>query len=85
MAKGRFYSCLLNMRALNEVEVLAILEDLWIFSCSFQGMLIIESNTSNSVSWMSSSNERPSELNVYFKEISNMWAECQKQFGKCFS
>ena len=40
------------MRDSNEAEVLAILEALKIFSRSFKGRLIVESDSSNGISWV---------------------------------
>lgn len=46
----------------NEVEVLARLEALWLFSLSFQTKLIVESDSDNVVMWVSSLISKPWRL-----------------------
>lgn len=57
---------------LNEVEVVAILEFLWIFvSLSLQVCLIVESD-SYSISWVSSLAKFPWRFQFYFTEITSL-------------
>lgn len=51
----------------NEAKVLVILEALRIFSSSFLGNLIVESNYSNAISWMKSTNNRPWKFSIIFR------------------
>lgn len=56
------------MKDSNEVEVLAILEALRIFSLNFQGSAILESDLPNAISWMVS-RKCPWKLHFLFNEI----------------
>lgn len=42
-----------------EAEVQAILEGLWIFSVSFRGRLVVESDSSYAIGWISKVDESP--------------------------
>lgn len=53
----------------NEAEVLAIMKALWIFSVLFQGMLVVESDSSNVAGWVSKSQSRPWKFQFCFSEI----------------
>lgn len=50
----------------NEAEVLAILEALEIFSRLFQGSLIVESDSYNAISLVTSDKDEPWKLHYYF-------------------
>lgn len=57
----------------NEAEVLAILEALRIFSRSFRGLSIVESDSSNVISWVKDLLDKgPWRFHFYFKEIKSL-------------
>ena len=58
-----------GMKESNEAEVLAILQALQIFSSSFQGRLIVESDSSNAISWVTSQSVRSWQFHFLFMEI----------------
>ena len=59
------FSKSVGVRDSNEVEVLAILEALRIFSRSFMGSLIVESDSSNAFSWVTSSAVNPWKIQFF--------------------
>ena len=60
------------MRDSNEAEVLAILEALKIFSCSFKGRLIVESDSSNGISWVMRLVVKPWKFQPFLNEIQEL-------------
>lgn len=61
--------------------MLAILEAFRIYSCSFQDMLIVESDLSNAVQWVSH-RIQALEVWLYFKEIKEL-SSCLHVFFLC--
>lgn len=53
----------------NEAKVVAIFKALRVFVASFRACLIMESDTSNAVSWATSSSSTPSRFKFLFNEI----------------
>ena len=53
----------------NEAEVLAILEALWWFSRNFNGSLVVESDSSNAIAWLSNQKANPWKFHFLFNEI----------------
>lgn len=53
----------------NEAEVIAIFEALRIFFSSFSTKLVVESDSMNTISWISSSKSTPWRFHFYFNEI----------------
>ena len=69
ITKVKFCSCFLKMwvfRASNEAEVLAIEETLQCLSRSFHGSLIVESHSSNVISWVSNKKDQPMKSPIPF-------------------
>lgn len=58
-----------RIRDSNEAKVLAILEAPQIFSTSFQGSLMMESDSSNAISWEIHKVSRPWKILFCFNEI----------------
>lgn len=58
-----------GMKDSNEVEVVAILEALWILSSSFHENLIIKSDSSNAIFWESSLSADPWKFHFYLGKI----------------
>ena len=65
IARVRFYLCFLSSGCCesNEAEVLAILEALRCFSRLFHGELIVESDYSNAIAWVSNRKANPWKFN----------------------
>lgn len=63
----------------NQAEVSVILQAFCMLS-SFQGMLIVESYSSDTVFWVSSSDKVPWRILVYFKEIRSLASSNQVVF-----
>lgn len=53
----------------NEVEVLAILEGLYCFSRNFNGVFIVDSDSSNAIAWMTNQKSKGLSftINVHFR------------------
>eukprot|EP00268_Persea_americana_P044027 TRINITY_DN44462_c0_g1_i1.p1 TRINITY_DN44462_c0_g1~~TRINITY_DN44462_c0_g1_i1.p1 ORF type:complete len:100 (+),score=16.34 TRINITY_DN44462_c0_g1_i1:64-363(+) len=58
-----------GVRDSNEAEVLVILEALWCFSRMFRGSLIVESDSSNTIAWVSNRKANPWKFKFLFNEI----------------
>lgn len=63
----------------NEAKILAILEALHIFYSLYQQLLIVESDSSNAISWVTSFN-CPLKLQIYFNEIRHLASWSQVSF-----
>lgn len=70
----------MEIRNLNEAEVLAILKVLRVFSQSFQGSLIVESNSSNMNFWFSQDKCKPWKLHFNLNEIKFLASHLQVVF-----
>lgn len=53
----------------NEAKVLSILEALWLFFFFFHGRLIVESDSSNTIEWVSNQKVNPWKFQFHFNEI----------------
>lgn len=60
---------MLGVEDSNAVDVLAIMEELRIFSCSFDDKLIMESDSSNAIAWVINDKVKPWKLHFFFNEI----------------
>ena len=58
-----------GVRDSNEAEVLVILEALWCFSRMFRGSLIVESDSSNTIAWVSNRKANQWKFHFLFNEI----------------
>lgn len=65
--------------SVNQVEVSVILQAFCMLS-SFQGMLIVGSDSSDAVFWVSSSDKVPWRFHVYFKETRSLATSNQVVF-----
>lgn len=75
MVRGKSYSCFLKkveIRDLYEAELLAVLEELQIYSGCNQERLAVDSNSSNAVRWVSQEGSRLWKLQYYFNEIKHL-------------
>lgn len=63
----------------NEAKILSILEALRIFCSLYQQLLILESDSSNAISWVTSFNF-PWTLQIYFNEIRHLASRSQVSF-----
>lgn len=63
------FSKKMGMKDSNEVEVVAILEALWILSSLFHENLIIKSDSSNAISWASSLSVDPWKFHFHLVKI----------------
>lgn len=70
----------IGVRDSNEAEVLAILKAMRIFSSSFQGCLIMESDSSSSMSWVSHTESRPWKLHSCFNKIMSFFLDSMRSF-----
>lgn len=68
MIKERYW-CLSLSRDSNEGEVLDILEALRIYSSSFHGSLLVESDSLNAISWVLQDDSIPWKFHYYFHEM----------------
>eukprot|EP00268_Persea_americana_P021089 TRINITY_DN21101_c0_g1_i1.p1 TRINITY_DN21101_c0_g1~~TRINITY_DN21101_c0_g1_i1.p1 ORF type:complete len:199 (+),score=31.91 TRINITY_DN21101_c0_g1_i1:157-753(+) len=66
------FSKSVGVRDSNEAEVLAILEALRILSSSFQGCLIVESDSSNGISWVARSMVKPWKFQIFLNGIKGL-------------
>lgn len=67
----------------NEAVVMAILEAILIYSSSFQDKLIIESDSSNAISWVLLWNEGPSRFCFHFNDIKALSSLLQAFRANC--
>lgn len=58
-----------DLRESNEVDMLSTLKALMIFLYSFHGRVIVENDSTNAISWLTSMEEGRWKLNFYFNEI----------------
>ena len=63
------FSKSVGIRDSNEAESLAILEALRIFSTSFHGPLLVESDSTNAVGWLLKPDSRPWNFQFHFNEM----------------
>lgn len=82
IAKVRCYLC--SQRAWefhsNEEEVLAILEELKLFSRNYGGALILASDSSNAIAWVSNRKAITWKFQFYFNEIRELSASINVSF-----
>ena len=58
----------------NEADVLAILEGLRCFSRNFHGVLIVESDSSNAITWVTNRKSNPFKFQFFFNEIQALFS-----------
>lgn len=59
----------IGIKDYSEAEVLAILEALHLFRSNFHGNLVVEIDSTNAISWVSSSSLIPWRFHFFFNEI----------------
>ena len=67
-----------------EAEVLAILESLWLFSRRYDGSLLIESDSSNAIAWVSNKKANPWKFQFHFNEIRELSTNMNVTFRHVF-
>ena len=64
----------------NEAEVLAILEGLRLFARTYIGSLLVESDSSNAITWVSNKKDFPWKFQFHFNEIRELSATLNVSF-----
>lgn len=75
------FSAHVGVKDSNEVEVMDILEALQIFSHSFQDRLIVQSDSSIAISWVTTTSDNgPLKFWFYFDEVNSLSSFIQVVF-----